>query len=292
MIIKRLVTCITAVCVLALTGPTHAKSPVWQISDGERSLYIGGTIHLLSADDYPLPAAFSIAFERSSELVFETDVESANSIATQLKFMPALMYQDGRTIESALKPETYKELSAFLSERKLPLAMFERFKPAGINLTLLGLELQRLGINAESGVESHFNKKAKSNEKRVAWLESLDEQIKFIDRMNSLDADLLVGSTIRDIGKLKDEWPKLLSAWRTGDMAKLAELGITQMLDEAPELYQFILADRNKNWIPEIKELMATPDIEFVLVGALHLAGKDSVLLQLEKEGYTVEQLD
>lgn len=289
MTFQKIMISLVALCVTHLAV---AKSPVWKVTDGEHELFIGGTIHLLSADDYPLPDAFDVAFSRSSELVFETDVDSASSVSAQLKFMPALMYQDGRTIESVLSPETYADLTTFLAERKLPLTMFERFKPAGLNLTLLVLELQRLGINAQSGVETHFSAKAKKDEKRVAWFESLDEQIEFIDRMNTLDPNLLIGSTLRDIGTLEEVWPTLLSAWKAGDMQQLASLGLTQMIQEAPELYQFILVDRNKNWMPEIKELLETPDIEFILVGALHLAGKDSVLRQLEEEGYEVEQLD
>ena len=269
-----------------------AKAPVWKVTNGERSLFIGGTIHLLSKQDYPLPEAFNLAFEQSAELVFETDIEGANSFATQAKFLPALMYQDGSTIESRLKPETYSKLKSFLQARKLPLSMFERFKPAGVNLTLLVMELERLGIHANSGVEMHLNAKAKKDEKTVAWLESIDEQIEFIERMNSIDADVLINTTIDDLGKLKKEWPKLLSAWKNGDMDKLANLGFTDMLEKTPDMYQFMLVDRNKDWVPQIKDYMATPEIEFVLVGALHLAGKDSVLLQLKEEGFEIEQLD
>ena len=36
---------------------------------------------------------------------------------------------------------------------------------------------------------------------------------------------------------------------------------------------------------------MDTPDVEFVLVGTLHLAGKDGLLSLLEKEGFVVDKL-
>ncbi len=275
-----------------LVNCAFAKSPVWKVSDGERELFIGGTIHLLSAGDYPLPDAFEQAFSQSSKLIFETDIDGANSIGAQTKFMPALMYQDGQTVESVLEPQVYRDLTAFLTKRNLPLAMFERFKPAGFNLTLLVLELQRLGINAQSGVDIYFSNRAKKSEKSVAWLESLDEQIKFIDRMNALDPNLIIASTLRDIGQLEHQWPKLLSAWKTGDMQSLENLGLTQMIKEAPELYQFMLVDRNKQWVPAIKRWLGTPEVEFILVGVLHLAGKDSVLSEIEKAGYKVEQLN
>jgi uncharacterized protein YbaP (TraB family) len=37
--------------------------------------------------------------------------------------------------------------------------------------------------------------------------------------------------------------------------------------------------------------MLETKEIEMVLVGALHLAGSDSVLNQLKADGFTIEQL-
>ena len=50
------------------------KSPVWKISKNDNYFFLGGTIHLLSEGDYPLPKAFEIAFSSADELFFETDM--------------------------------------------------------------------------------------------------------------------------------------------------------------------------------------------------------------------------
>jgi uncharacterized protein YbaP (TraB family) len=44
--------------------------------------------------------------------------------------------------------------------------------------------------------------------------------------------------------------------------------------------------------MPQINEFLKTAEIEFVLVGALHLAGSDGLIEQLNANGYTIEQLD
>lgn len=282
-------------CVAAMlfsVTTTQAKSPVWKVSKGDKFLFIGGTIHLLSKKDYPLPAGFDVAFQLSEELVFETDVSAANSLATQTKFLPVLMYQDDRTIESVLSKETFELLSNYLEERKLPASMFYKFTPAGLTTTLTVLELQKMGIDPASGVENHMNRRASDAQKDVAWLESIEEQIALFNRINQLDADMVVRQTIKDMDQLTNEWPKLLSAWRNGDLESINQLGIADMLNNTPELYAFMLSDRNQNWVPQIKQKLDTPEIEFIMVGALHLAGKDSVLRSLEKEGYTVEQME
>ena len=57
----------------------HAESPVWKVSHGDNHLYLGGTIHLLGKDDYPLPPAFEKAYQDSSKLVFEADIQKFQS---------------------------------------------------------------------------------------------------------------------------------------------------------------------------------------------------------------------
>ncbi len=278
------------ICLLVSTA--QAKSPVWKVSKGEQFLFIGGTIHMLSKKDYPLPKGFELAFQLSEDLVFETDIDGVNSVSTQMKFLPVLMYQDERTLESTLKKSTYTQLTNYLKARNLPISMFNKFTPAGLNTSLVVMELQNMGISSEGGVESHFNQRAKAAQKDVAWLESIEQQVALFDRMNALDADMVVTQTLRDVAKLEQEWPRLLAAWRTGNLAEIMQLGLAEMLNETPELYQFMLAERNQNWLPKIKQQLATPEIEFVLVGALHLAGQDSVLKMLIEEGYQVKQLD
>ena len=47
----------------------EAGSPVWKVSKGSNYLYVGGTVHILSETDYPLPYAFELAYQRLAALV-------------------------------------------------------------------------------------------------------------------------------------------------------------------------------------------------------------------------------
>ena len=62
----------------------------------------------------------------------------------------------------------------------------------------------------------------------------------------------------------------------------------TLTLLEYSDIYQQLQVDRNHNWMPHIESLLQTPEVEFVLVGALHLAGKDGLLHLLREKGYQV----
>ena len=46
---------------LANSALLSAKGPVWKVSKGGQTVYLGGTIHLLSPSDYPLPEEFEEA---------------------------------------------------------------------------------------------------------------------------------------------------------------------------------------------------------------------------------------
>jgi uncharacterized protein YbaP (TraB family) len=62
-------------------------------------------------------------------------------------------------------------------------------------------------------------------------------------------------------------------------------------LKSDPQMYQRLLVERNKNWLPKIEALFAARGRALVVVGAAHLVGPDGVLAMLKAKGYTVEQL-
>ncbi len=50
---------------LLLSFQVFAQTSLWKVSNADSILYLGGTIHLLSPDDYPLPEEFLMAYQRN-----------------------------------------------------------------------------------------------------------------------------------------------------------------------------------------------------------------------------------
>jgi len=69
-------------------------------------------------------------------------------------------------------------------------------------------------------------------------------------------------------------------------------LGADSMRSNFPDMYKLLLTDRNNRWLIKIEEMFNSKEIEFVLVGALHLANDDGLIKSLDDAGYTIEQLD
>lgn len=290
---KELKTILLSVVIsLALITLSYAKSPVWKASKGDDYIYLGGTIHLLSEKDYPLPEAFQVAYANTDTVVLETDVQGLEAPELQQKLLNTISYQDHRALSNVLDREVYSQLDELLKERNLPIAVFDKFTPAGAIMTITQYELGRLSLIGGEGVDLYFAKRASRDDKESFYLETVDEQISFIQSMNQLDPNTMVKSGIEEINSIKDVWQGLLAAWRSGDLAKLDALGIDDMQKQFPTLYQTMLADRNRAWLDDIDRLMQNQEKEFILVGALHMAGEDGLIAELKRKGFTLEQLD
>ncbi|MFT6408670.1 MAG: hypothetical protein ACJAQ6_002090 [Arenicella sp.] len=275
-----------------MAAPATAKAPVWKVSKGDDYVYLGGTIHLLSKDDYPLPGAFETAYKNVDDIVLETDAAALAAPEVQARVLNAISYQDHRALSNVLDRGTYRQLDALLKSKGIPIAVFDRFTPAGAMMALTQFELQRQGLIGGDGVDAHFGRRATRDNKESLFLESFEQQLSFIESMNQLEPNLVVKSGINDIEKLETLWADLLRAWRTGNLDQLETIGIVAMKRDFPSMYQTILVKRNDDWLKQIDIMMKNEGKEFILVGALHMAGADGLIQRLKTTGYTVHQLD
>ncbi len=275
---------------LTLLIPLFAKSPIWKISKNDKTLYIGGTIHFLSKDDYPLPKAFDEAYSKSSKLVFEADLSKLNSPEFQQALLQKMIFTDGQNLTQVLNDETISKLGAFLKSRGIPLAGMLNLKPSMVSLTLTVTELQRLKL-ADAGVDQIYYKKAVEDKKDLGELETVEQQLQYLVTMGEGNEDEMIQYTIRDLEELPKILKSMKEAWRVGNDSELYSIGIKPFKKDFPGIYKSILIDRNKSWIPQIEEFLKDDSIELILVGALHLIGEDGVIEILKNNGYVVEKL-
>ncbi|MEN8140842.1 MAG: TraB/GumN family protein [Thermodesulfobacteriota bacterium] len=266
----------------------QAKSPIWKISKNGHHLFLGGTIHLLSSSDYPLPAAFAKAYKNSELLVLETDLQKFSSPEFQLAVIQNTMYRGEKNISQFLTPATLQALESHLTSRGLPMAQMLKFKSGMLSITLTVIELQRLGL-VGTGVDEFYSLQAINDKREIKHLETVNEQIDFLAKMGEGNENELIAHTLRDLKTLPDLFASMKKAWRDGDNGQLERVALDPMKEQFPELYRSLLVTRNNNWLPKIAEMMATEEVELVLFGALHLAGEDGVLAQLQALGYKVE---
>lgn len=265
-----------------------ADTSIWKIIKGKDSLLLGGTFHMLAQSDLPLPEEYDQAYHFAEKLVFEVDQSKLSTLEVQTSMIQRMMLENDKTLDTVLKPETYNKLHSFLSKRGLDIASFNQFKPGFIALTISIAEFQRLGLML-GGVDSIYHTRSLKDNKPQGQLETVEQQIDFLANMDKGIENEIIINTMEEIDLFPTTIEQLKTAWRTGDMQTLSEVGMKPMQEEFPGVYQTMLVQRNNAWMPQIEVMLRTPEKELILVGALHLAGKDGLLALLSQKGYKVE---
>jgi uncharacterized protein YbaP (TraB family) len=287
---KRLLTLLSAALLLCVST-VQADTSVWQVTKGKQHLYIAGTVHLLPPEQFPLPQEFSQAYSQADTLVFETDVRELETAKGMQLLMQHAMYSDGRSLSQVLSANSYQQLQQYAKTQGVDLAPLNNFKPDFVLLTLMQVALQKAGMAGE-GVDMHFLKQAVADNKPMLFLETVEQQLAMLLNISAENEDAFVTQNLQQLSELESELIKIIAAWRSGDTDTMAALAMA--FTDTPEgklFYDALLVQRNKNWLPQLEQMMATPEVELVLVGALHLAGEANVLQLLREQGYSITQL-
>jgi uncharacterized protein YbaP (TraB family) len=152
------------------------------------------------------------------------------------------------------------------------------------------MQWTKAGYDPELGLDKHFYDLAQAAGKSTQGLETLDFQVSLFDSMTMAEQDHLLAETLKEIDSEQANMAKLMEAWKAGD-APTVERIVLSALRQEPQLYQRLLVDRNKAWVPKLEALFARKGRTFVVVGAAHLVGPDGLISLLRAKGYTVEQM-
>ena len=268
----------------------QTKHSLWKVEGRTNALYLFGSIHFLKKDFYPLPQPIEDAYKQSQVVVFEVNLDEMGSPESQLKMLQSGKQPEGQTLKDSLSKETYAKLEAHLSESGAPIVLFDALRPWVVAVALIGSELMKLGFNPEEGVDKYFFGKAKKDKKEIAPLETLDFQLSFFTGLTKQEEDAMLRETLQEISNFKKDLQQIIDAWKIGDTKALEKLTLDAMRDY-PQLHKKLLIDRNKQWVDKLQKLHASGKTVFVVVGAAHLVGKDSVIDLLNAKGLKVRQL-
>lgn len=266
-----------------------AETSLWRVSKDGNELYLGGTVHLLSESDYPLPDEYEQAFRQADTLVLEADLDAFEQPEARQRLLKNLLYSNGATLKENLTPKTYRALARYCRSAGISLELMQAMKPALVVLTLTMTKMKNLNM-AGAGVDQYFLSKARKQKKKVIGLENAEDQIQSLEDMGKGLENEFILSTITDINQTSGYVASLVKAWRHGDLAGLERIGLNPMRKDFPEFNVSLLTVRNQAWLPKIETMLNTQEKELILVGVLHLAGSDGVLAQLTRKGYRVEQ--
>ena len=263
---------------------------MWQIEGTSNRIYLLGSIHLLREEDHPIPSAIDAAYEDADTLIMELDMDDLDPVATQAMINDLGMIKDGGTLSDLMGEELYAEAERLAIETGIPLAMLASTEPWLAAINIEQLVLMRIGFNPLFGVESFLTQKAGIDDKEIIGLESIGEQLGFLDGM-SLDAQrALLMQTLTESADMEEVMDELVAAWRYGDIAYLEETILAEM-QEYTELYEALVVARNRKWTEQIEAFFDDDQDYLIIVGALHLIGEDGVPNLLLARGKELVQM-
>lgn len=281
---------ITATCILSASA-SFADTTLFEVTNKQgQSIYLGGTIHLLRPTDFPLPVEYQQAFDQSQMLVLETDLQKAASQENGQRTLQAMSYTGGKNLSTELSPEVWKELQDYSAANQVPIGQIMQFKPFMVSVVLIMQHSQKLGLT--QGVDFYFNQQARTQNKPLDELESFDDVLAFMNKLNDQDPNLTIQSTLRDLKKMDELMVSLTQSWREGELSAIEKEMLLPMKKEFPEIYKLMVVDRNQKWMEKIQAMFATPEKEMILVGSLHLVGNDGLLKQLKDKGYKIKAVE
>jgi len=263
---------------------------LWMAEGASNTVYLLGSVHLLRKEDHPLPSVIDAAYDDAETLFMELDMDDLDPIATQATINRLGMLDEDQSLRDVMGEDLYDDALLAADALDIPLDMLAQTEPWFAAITVEQLALTRIGFNPMYGIEMHMMAKAIQDGKTIQGFESVEEQLEFLDGL-SLEAqrDLLM-QTLAESANIRDIMDRLIAAWRIGDIAYMEE-NLLADIANYPELYESIVADRNRNWANTIDKLLGDDEDYLVIVGALHLIGEDGVPQLLESRGYTVNQL-
>ena len=263
-------------------------SSVWIVGKNGKTMFLGGSIHVLRSEDFPLPKEFDRAFAQSSMLVLEADVEKVTDPNIAQYLMTRMFLPNGKTLETILDSKTYAMLKEKCEEFGIPVESVAGMKPSMVVTLLTMMEIESSGF-AEQGVDMYCLEKAKRAEMRIGFLETVEAQIDMIVTMGDGYENDFVKYSLYDMDNTENDLDSIVSDWREGNAAN-TEITLAEMKEQWPVLYQNLLIDRNEAWLPLLEDYLAGGETVFVVVGLAHLHGRDGLLRRLKDSGCTVEQ--
>lgn len=260
---------------------------LWAVKGKHNTVYLFGSVHLLRSEDGTLPQDVLRAYDRAAAVVMEADIGDMGGVQTAL--MERAMLPAGRTLAGVLGPQLHGRFSAVAKPLGIDLDLMMSFQPWFAITLLEAAKLSSLGYEPDAGIEMQLATRARADGKRVIGLETIAEQVSVLGGMSLEQQRDFVAGELDDLERSRETIDGLVAAWRRGDVQAI-EASSAGTLKAYPGVYRRIVVDRNRKWMSTLTRLLDEPNDYLVVVGVLHLVGRDGVVELLQRSGYSVVQ--
>jgi len=259
----------------------------WSINkNGNTAGYLLGTIH--SEDPRVLEFSDEFLARLRENRLFA--MEMVPDLPTLARLTEYMQLPPGQNLEAAIGSERFSTLAEALSGYGVPVEFIRQMKPWAAMMTL-STPPPVTGFY----MDLSLSLRASGSGLKVVGLETLEEQLSFLEHM-PMDMQLvLLDQAIAEIDRVTDAHDQMVDAYLANDLGALKALTDQQLEEVGQEAKDYFvqtgIVERNRRMVKTLLSHLEGNTV-FAAVGALHLYGEDGLLSLLREHGFELEPRD
>jgi hypothetical protein len=261
-------------------GPTGNRPILFSLTSGAATNYVFGTMHAGMDLEKDIDPVVLQSLDASTSAAFEVDTDKIDPMAAAA----LMMLPPGKSAKDGLTTAQWKTLTDKVAGLLMPESSLEAMKPWALG----ALYVQKL-LPATDPMDKELLDRARAQKKNVFFLETIDEQMKILDK--AFDQRVLV-DMLSDPADTERTTLGLAAAYRAGDLGPFERFAFDpEDMKKHPAMFELVLFKRNDAWIPKLKTPLERGGV-FVAVGAAHVVGDRGIVKLLEQQGFTVKRVE
>ena len=265
---------------LALAGCSkpsiEARPAMWRVSEGDTTIYLLGSIHLLPPNINWRTPLINRAIALSDTLVLESSPDES------VDFQAVAQGVNLKPVRDRVSPGKRPILDAMVERSGIARATLDGYKDWALATTLATGDAIAAGATTRDGVEEKLWSEFKAPGKTRLAFYHAKEQLDQLDTLPETDQRKMLENTLSG----KENYGETLKAWTSGDIASLEKTAACTPLEGK------LVGQPNDYWARWISARMKKPGIVLVAVGLGHMAGPYALPNLLAARGLKVERIE
>ncbi|WP_417481344.1 TraB/GumN family protein [Maricaulis sp.] len=267
----------------------EARPAMWHLSDADSDIYLFGTFHLLPPSLDWQTDTMREHLANADALYLEADVQGAEAQARMQALVVELgLNPQGVTLSSMLDAEAWALLARVAPTVGATPEMLEPMRPWLAQIVLSVAQMQVLGLDPEAGAEKALLAAVAGTDVELGYFETAEQQVRVLADLPDSVQVAGFAEGLREMERTPAMLDEMVRAWAAGDIDTIDRIVNADMREQTPEMYEALIVQRNRDWVPQIQALLDGEGTVFVAVGAAHLSGDNGVVELLRESGIIV----
>jgi uncharacterized protein YbaP (TraB family) len=267
------------------------KPFLWELTKGDKTITLFGSLHVGKPDFYPVPEAVQKRFDDAKVLAVEVDVTLPETQQACTKLAATT-----EKLETILSADDYAALLGYVRAAGVPDTAIEGRKLWLVNLVLVGIELGQLGVDFSSGLDVAFLRDAKRAKKQVVEVEGGQKQCAALAGASNTETAAAMTRFLASVrqNRMERRLAEMVDAYRTGNGPSLAKVVSEEFGDSAEGVSarRRVFDDRHPAMAETIDGYFKQADRHFVVIGVGHMFGENNLLEALAKRGVRAKRVE